>query len=174
MSELEQNLQRYQVGQSAGKLQLSSLSEVRDISCAMAAQCKRSLQIFSYDLDALVYDQDLFLNAVKNLILHSPLARVEILLQDNRSVIHNGHRLVELMRRVSSKIEIRKPQKDYIGQLANMLIVDHVAYVYREHFERYDATADFYAPLSIKQACDFFKRVWEQSERDSELRQLNI
>jgi len=174
MNDLEQALNRYKVGQSAGKLELNSINEVRDISCAMAAQCKRYLQIFTYDLDALIYDQDLFLTAIKNLIRHSPLAKVEILLQDNRAVINNGHRLVELMRRVSSKIEIRKPQKDYIGQLANMLIVDHVAYVYREHFERYDATADFYAPLSIKQQCDFFKRVWEQSERDSELRQLHI
>jgi hypothetical protein len=162
------------LGESSGKLHLNGVSECRDASLLLANQAKRSICILSYDLDSKIYNQKDFLEAIKKLAIRNEHSRIKILLQNNEKVQREGHRLIQLWRRLTSKIEIRRPSPDYIDHAENFLLVDEAGYLHRRLYTDYEATVDFNSRFETNRLCAFFNEVWEQSEPDSELRNLHI
>jgi hypothetical protein len=162
------------LGESSGKLPLHGINECKRATLNLASQAKRSINIFSYDLDSKLYNQTDFIEALRNLAIRSEHSHIKILLQNNEKVQREGHRLVELWRRLTSKIEIKKPPADYIGHLENFMLVDETGYLHRKFHTEYDATVDFNSRFETRRLCMFFEEVWEQSEPDSELRSLHI
>jgi hypothetical protein len=162
------------LGKSDGQIPLHGPSECRHAAQRLAEQARHKLFLFSYDLDAPVYDQAPFIEAAKNLAIRSPMSQIRILLQDNERVQKEGHRLVALWRRLTSKIEIRRPHPDYIDHPENFLLVDETGYLRWDLYDRYEGRADFHAMLDAGRYADFFQEVWERSEPDSELRRLHI
>ncbi len=82
--------------------------------------------------------------------------------------------MVQLWRRLTSKIEIRRPHPDYIEHPESFLLVDETGYLHHRFYTGYEAMVDFNSPLETRRLSGFFKEVWEQSEPDSDLRDLHI
>ncbi len=162
------------LGETSGKLHLETVAECREAALCLARQAKRSICIFSYDLDSQIYDQEDFLEAVKELAIRSEYSRVKILLQNNERVQRDGHRLIRLWKRLTSKIEIRRPDADHIDHVENFMLVDETGYLHRRVHTNYNTSVDFNSRLDTKQLSMFFHDVWEQSEPHSELRDLHI
>jgi hypothetical protein len=162
------------LGISSGTILLQGQEACRHAALRLVDQAHRKLQILSYDLDAPIYDQAPFLAAVKNLAIRSRYSQIQILLQTNERVQKEGHRLIELWRRLTSVIEIRRPHPDYIDHPENFLLVDDCGYLQWDLMNRYEGSADFQAKLDTGRYADFFKEVWERSELDSDLRHLHI
>lgn len=162
------------LGESSNKLHLHCVSECRLAALNLANQAKRSIYIFSYDLDSQIYNHTDFLNAAKNLSIRSEYSRINILLQNNEKVQRDGHRLIQLWRRLTSKIEVRRPPADYINHSENFLLADETGYLHRKLHTDYEAIVDFNSRLEANKLSIFFNEVWEQSEPDSELRSLHI
>ncbi len=162
------------LGESSKKLHLNSLEECKDAAFNLARQARRSIYIFSYDLDPQLYNQTDFLEAVKILAIGSEHSRIKVILQNNTKVQREGHRLIQLWRRLTSKIEIRRPPPDYIDHTENFLLVDDLGYLHRSLYTKYEATVDFNSRFETSKFCMFFNEVWEQSEPASELRTLHI
>lgn len=162
------------LGESSNKLHLHSVSECRLAALNLANQAKRSIYIFSYDLDSQIYNQSDFLDAAKNLAIRSEYSRINILLQNNEKVQRDGHRLIQLWRRLTSKIEVRRPPADYINHPENFLLADETGYLHRKLYTDYEAIVDFNSRLEANKLSIFFNEVWEQSEPDSELRSLHM
>ena len=162
------------LAQTAGTLEFSNVQVLRNISAHMLSQARRQLIIFSHDLDARIFDQEPFLSGAKNLALRSRHARIKVLLQNNARVVKEGHRLVELARRLSSAIEVRKPHPDHLQLPENFMLVDDSGFVYRKLASRYLGVASFHDPLENRRLGDFFREMWESSEPDPELRRLYI
>ena len=162
------------LAETAGTLEFSDVRGLRDISAHMLSQARRQLIIFSYDLDARIFDQEPFLNGAKNLALRSRNARIKVLLQNNARVVKEGHRLVELARRLSSTIEVRRPHPDHLQLQENFMLVDDSGFVYRKLAGRYQGVASFHDPLENRRLGESFREMWESSEPDPELRRLYI
>jgi len=167
-------LEQSVLGKTPGRILLSTKEQHREAAAQLVSQANRRISLFTYDLDAPVYDQSPFLDAIKRLAIQSPHSKISILLQDNQRVQRNGHRLIRLMRQLPSRIELRRPHPDYIEHPENFLLVDGVGYIQRELYTRYEGIIDFYAPLEVRRLEEFFSEVWEQSEPDSELRRLSL
>lgn len=162
------------LGKTPGRTPLTTKEEHRLATASLVEQAQRRLRIFTYDLDAPVYDQALFSDAVKRLAIQSHHSIIQILLQNNQSVQRNGHQIIRLMRQLPSRIELRRPPLDYIDHPENFLIVDGCGYIHRELYTRYEGTVDFYDPHQTQRLEEFFSDVWEHSEADSELRRLSL
>lgn len=162
------------LGENRERLVLHQRSDFRQAVQQMASQASRSMDIFTYDLDKPVYDQPGFLEAAKQLALRTPGVAIRILLQRSEKVQKEGHRLIDLARRVTSRIEIRRPHPDYIDHPENFLIVDRMGYVRRSQPERYEGEANFCDPLESKLLSEFFTDVWDRSEVESSLRRLYL
>ncbi len=162
------------LGESSGKMHLNGIEDCREAALNLVSQAKRSICIFSYDLDAKIYNQTDFLEAVKNLAIRSEHSHVKILLQNSEKVTGEGHRLIQLWRRLTSKIEIRRPSPDYIDHTENFLLVDETGYIHRRLYTNYESIVDFNSRFETSRLSMFFNEVWEQSEPFSELRNLHI
>jgi len=157
------------LGETAGAFRLHDRSEIQAASASMAAQAVRELRIFSRDLDPWLYDKTDFLESVRQLALRSPRSLIEILVLDTEPAIHHGHRLVELARQLTSRIQIRCPPEELRQQVEAYLIADDKGYVLRPLAEVFEGVADFSAPMQVRRMRKDFDDIWERSSRCPEL-----
>ena len=165
---------RHALGEASGQLSLYGIEQNREAVAAMVAGARHSVVIFTWDLDRLLYDQQPFLDSLKDLATKRRRSNIRVLLQNNERAIKHGHRLIHLARRLTSKFEIRRPHRDYIDHSENFIVVDGVGYVHRERYTQYESTADFKDLLGARKLTEFFDEVWERSEVDPELRSLYV
>ena len=173
-SHLIENLDDLVLGDTAGPIALETRDENRIAACALARQARSSLCIFTRDLDPPLYDDLCFLDAVTALATRSRFVQVRVLVQNSEKAVKYGHRLIELSRRLSSFIQLRRPHADYQDYNEAFLIADGVGLLHRALAHRYEATVDFKAPLQARLLLKFFDEAWDKSEPDPELRRLHI
>jgi len=157
-----------------GPLLLADRSSIRAAAVQLADQARRELLIVSRDLDPDLYDQRPFLDAVRRLALATPRTPVRVLVTEPRIPVSGGHRLIELTRRLSSRISIRRIGDDFRDQADSFLVADARGYCLHRVADRHTARMELDAPREARRLCATFEQIWEQSDGDSELRRLYL
>ena len=165
------DLNNYQLGHTDELLHVSTRDDCQAISLELARQAKRSLTIFSHDLEPALYNSPAFYDATRDVIGSDPNAMIRILVYDISRTINRGHRLLELSQRLSSRVQIRKLPRKYHHAF---LIADDIGVLDRRRAERYEATANFNAPGLANNLLHFFDGAWDHSSRTPEVLTLNI
>jgi len=163
-----------QLGVSSQALVFDSRMEVRSLSLALATQAQRTLLLHTRDLEAVIFDQLPFLEAVQEMVRRHRDSCFHILLQDGRAAIRNSNRLIELSRRLSTRIEIRQPQAEHLDFPEAFLLADDTGYLHRPLYSRYEGTAGFNNPAMNLRLKRYFTEVWERSIPDVEMRRLYL
>lgn len=153
---------------------VSTATENRDAALEIARLARRQLSILTRDLEPQVYDDTDVLDAIKNLAISGRQSKVRILLIDATRAIKDGNRLIELSRRVSSYIEIRKPHRDYRDIAESFLIADEKGLLYRKLSTRWEGIVDPSDPMQARDRLKLFNEIWQRSHGDPETRQLRI
>lgn len=153
---------------------IATVAENRDAALEIAQLARRQLSIFTRDLEPQVYDTPEFIEAVKNLALSGSRARIRILLLEANRAAKEGHRLVELSRRLSSFIEIRRPHRDYLDMAEAFMIADEQGLVYRKLSSRWEGIVDPHDPMQARDKLKLFDEIWQRSHAEAETRQLRI
>ncbi|MEW5757214.1 MAG: hypothetical protein AB1810_13015 [Pseudomonadota bacterium] len=169
-----QDISKLKLGESDARLKLESSEDNRAAALALASQARLTLDIFTPDLEKPLYDTPEFLQAVKQLAIRHARTRIRILVQDATHAVKNGHRLIYLAQRLSSKITLRTPSAEYKPQRQCFLIADGIGLMRRIDAERYEGALNFKAPMEAKEYEKFFDEVWLHSEIDPYLRRLHI
>ncbi|MFP5504564.1 MAG: hypothetical protein ACLGH6_00040 [Gammaproteobacteria bacterium] len=162
------------LGETAGDYALESRDDNRQAAALLAAQARRQIELFSPDLEPVLYDQTPFLDALTQLCLSGPRARVRVLAKDFERTVKDGHRLVELARRLSSYVELRRVHPDYQDNNETFLLVDDYGLLHRRHAPRFEGTFSCKAPLEVRRLRAFFDEVWDRSEPVADLRRLHL
>lgn len=162
------------LGHSDVKIELQTRAENRHAIDLIGAQVQHTLEIFSRDLDAPLYDREAFLDTVSALCLGRGQAGVRVLAQDPTAAVKRGHRLIELSRRFGSCIEIRQPHSDYRAYNEAFLIADHCGFIHRPLADRHEGIVTFYDPVGARRLLDFFTEVWDRSHVHPDLRRLYL
>ncbi|MCP3867521.1 MAG: acyltransferase [Gammaproteobacteria bacterium] len=162
------------LGKDSGIIRLRIIDDFKGAVRGMSAQAGRQLDIFTFDLDPPLYGDTSFVEAAKKLVLSSPHSRIRILLQNNERSQKDGHRLVDLMRRLPSRIEIRRTHPDYLDHGENFMVVDSTGYIKRTQHGRYEGEADYNNPRTSGNYLELFNSIWVRSEQDSALRRLDM
>lgn len=155
-------------------LSLEDLSAVRGTSLAMVERARRSVDIFSRQLDPLLYDNAEFADSLRALIVGSRRARVRVLLREVGPVVTRGHRLIELAQRLSSFMEIRIPALEHQDVADAWLVVDGSHYLHRRSGERHEATAGFDDARRARQLTFRFDEIWARAQPDLNLKRLHL
>lgn len=155
-----------------------SVVEGREAYAAAAAEiagrARSELALLSFDLPAWAYGTQDFCDAVRDLILNHRRARVRVLIHDVASVANREHRLIHLLRHLSSYTEIRKLAYDQGDRREDWLIADEHHTLKRNNPEALSAVARYDAPLDGRAARRDFDDLWDGSEPASELRRLYL
>lgn len=140
----------------------------------LLGDARRRADIFSRDLDRPIYGNPQVVEALKQLVLRSHRAEVRILCHDALPAVRDGHRLIQLARRVTSNMGIRNPAPDHRETPAVFMIVDDRHMIYREHGERYAGVLYERGGTETAKASRFFADAWEQARPDPEIRQFRL
>jgi hypothetical protein len=162
------------LGETSLEFEVEKLAEARAVAQALAAQTQRTLLLHTEYLEPAIYDESAFLDAVTRLSHAHSQSRIWILIQDARKVVQHGHRLIEIARRMSSSIQLRRPAEQYRNYHESVLLADGCGYLHRPIAARYEGTANFHDPGKVADFEKYFMEVWERSEPDEEIKRLYI
>lgn len=163
-----------QLGVDGDTLRLAGSDDVSAVAAELARQARRSLLLYSFDLEARIYDRREFIDAVSALVRRQPGACFDVLIQNVERVVKDGHRLVDLMRRMGSSIQIRHCAEQYRSYCGTFLLADDRGYLYRPLSSRYEGVASFNNAAEVARLGNYFREVWEHSKTNMELRRLYI
>ncbi len=162
------------LGQDSGEIDIEGRDHLIALSLAMVSQCRRRLDLVSRHLDPDVYDNDAFVEAVKQLALDHRQARIRLLIIDARPLINQGHRLIELANRLPTFIDVRAPAAQHKGFNEAFLVADNEGYIHRQFSDRFDGQADFADRRLTAGYIDRFENMWERGVPETRFRRLHI
>lgn len=135
---------------------------------------RRIVRIMSPLLDADLFDRTDVVAALSDLARSSPRAEVRILIFDSKLIVHRGHAIVELARRLDGKVKIRLIDQTYNTKTSTFVSADLDAYWLLPNFEVYEGISDAADPVTTKRLNETFDSLWEKGREDPELRVLRI
>lgn len=162
------------VGESTGTILLETLEDFRFAIDSMTAQGKRSIKLFTQEMDHDFYDREEFIDAASHACRSHRNCTLSVLLKDANKTAKLGHRLADLQKRVPSLVEIRSLPREYMDLNDEYIIVDEIAMVKRFALGNMRGHCEF---RSIPDAVKFsrqFNEMWERSLPCQELRRLSI
>ena len=148
-------------------------SELQAIYLRIAALARFELAIYTRDLDAAILDQAAILDCLRQLSLHKG-GRIRILVQSSARALQDGHRLLELARRMSSAFEFRSPQAEDLQYSSAFIVNDQNGHVLRDLATRFDSEGNLNDLASAQRLKRYFDEVWERSPVTSEFRRLSF
>lgn len=164
----------YQLGETDRLILLRREEEFRNMAIEMTRQASQSIRLFSPVFDHKIYDNDELASLVSELARRNRYTSIQVLLYDSHRVVKNGHRLVELSRRLPSSIAVRIVHPDYRQLNHEYLLADTAGVVYRLDYETFEGFANFKDITEANRLSREFNRAWDTSTNDPNLRQLRI
>ena len=171
---LREDVASFVVGESSGTLSLQNLEDFCCTIDAIAQQSKRSIKLFTQELDHDLYDRPELVDALVQSLKRKKDQRLSILLKHPNKASKHGHRLVELQKKLPSKVEIRSLPQEYQDMTDEFLIVDDIAIVKRFAVGFMRGHCEFRAvPDAVKYSRQF-SEIWQRSLPCQELRRINL
>ncbi len=145
-----------------------------DATQVLISQARRSIDIYSHELDPRVYNQTPCRDALKLFILNNTSARIRILIREPERIIKSSHHLINLARHLSSYIAIRVIHKDYASPSDAYLLIDQCGILHLQEGDRYDGLCNFNHPRQAVKLSHRFTETWNHSAEIADFRQIHI
>ncbi len=164
----------FQLGENSEDIIIKSSDDNRQLAIQLVGEARHRLDVFSRDLDPRIFDNPEFIETIRSLTINDSKARIRFLVIEPDKAIKLGHRLLDLSRRLSSSVEIRKVHEDYGANPECYLIVDGRGLLHRKLASRYEGIANFNNPTEASYLEHHFNEVWERSSPELDFKQLHI
>ncbi|NVJ62424.1 MAG: hypothetical protein HWE27_18695 [Gammaproteobacteria bacterium] len=171
---LDDDLLNAELGETNDVFRLSRVGELKLASYRMFAQAKKTIDIFSYDLDPRVLSDREIEQAVLTLVKRSRHSRVRMLVFETTALQGVDHRLISLLQSFSSYITLKVLSKNYQTIPFSFYLVDDAGLIYRSNHNELETQVFFNEKLKVKDYQKQFDEMWEQSRIASEFRTLGI
>lgn len=171
---MDRPISDYRLGEDHEELVLTTLADNIAAADALVTQARRKLRLFTRDLEPRLFDREPFYQALRQLAIAGPNVEIQVLVMDSDRVVKQGHRLINLGRRLSTYIHFRRVAEDYLDNPSSYLVVDDQGYLFRSLATQYNGVADFNNPYRALELSRHFEEIWQHSGADPNLRQLHI
>jgi hypothetical protein len=161
------------LGETSEHVEIDGSDDQRGAALALVRQARRTVDIFSRDLDKRIYDNRPFLDALQELAV-ARHGLIRILVKDSGKAVKYGHRLIPLSQRLTSFIEVRKVADDFKEYNEAFLVADETAYAHRKYSDRFEGTVRFSAAKEARELIVFFNEVWRSSAPDPDLQRIYL
>lgn len=155
-------------------LLLESAADFHRQSLAVIAGARRQVRILSHKLDPAVYDREDLVTALSAFVRQGRDARLQILVRDTEDMIERSHRLAALVRRLPTKVALRKLTLEPNNQNMAFLLADTRALVYKNDDDYYAGFANNNSPAQVKSLTEIFNQCWEKAVEEPRLRVLQL
>lgn len=132
----------------------------------------RQLEIFSHTLDPVLFDRQEFVDLVSALARNHRQAEIRILVTSTKLIVQRGCHLLDLARRIDSKIKIRSISD--IEEPKTWVTADRDGYWVMPEADVYQGVSNVWDPVVTNRLRQRFTELWERSIDDPELRVLQL
>lgn len=146
----------------------------RDGVVDVAGHATREICIYSQLLDHALFDDEAVVDALSAFVRSGPPARLRVLIQSSSVIVSRGHRLVELARRLPSKVEVRLVPGELADDQRCYVTADERALLLLPDASVYQGFSNGYDPVEATRLVEGFNYLWERSHPDPELRTLSL
>lgn len=153
---------------------LDGISDFRNYSEQLISQSRRSIAILTRDLDALVYATPECVQYLSDFVRSSRNAQVQILIKDTQLAIENGHLLVRLAQRLSSKILVRKMTVEPNNKEMGFMLGDTDKLLYKNDDAVHRGFFNSAAASEAKSLREEFNYLWQYGELEPAFQVLHI
>ena len=160
----------FKLGQERELQRFSAPLQARGHALALIQQAQRSLSLFSPDLEAWLYNHSSMQDAFSGFLLKHRQSQLRILLQDSGRAVREGHRLIALVRKLSSHAQIRRCHPDYPTPEGAFLLADDQGLLLRPQADEHSGHAHYRDPARVRQLQRQFDQSWDSSVSDPDLR----
>ncbi|AOY87401.1 GNAT family N-acetyltransferase [Marinobacter salinus] len=172
--ELGKSLQPMILGADSQTWLFNRESQMLDLMDTAVGQAGQRLWLYDRLLAHDLYDRSRFRELISALARRHRLSEVRLLVHDDKPLIRRRHQLVELMRRLPSRIELRLANDDYPIDDQPFLLADREGVVYRHDFYKPEGFANFSDGGRVKLLSESFQRMWDVGRSSLELRELPL
>ena len=164
----------YKLGETAEEIHINTVEENKKVAISLAKQARYSIDIFTQDMDAEIYDNEEFNQSVFNLAKRHPNTKIRILTQDTDIAVGKGHGLIKLAQHLTSSIFINTPSLEYKNEKSAFLLIDKIGLLHRTtaSHKSYKASFNFMSPQRAGKLTEMFNDMWDHSTPDIQTRRL--
>lgn len=148
--------------------------QLPELMDSLVGQARQRLWLYDRLLDHDLYDRQPLRDLLSWLARHHRNSEVRFLIHDDAPLVKRRHRLVEVMRRLPSTIQLRLVNDDYPPAEHPFLLVDREGVLLRHRFDRPDGFANFSDSGRVRLLADEFQRMWDTARPSLELRELPL
>ncbi|MFO7529860.1 MAG: GNAT family N-acetyltransferase [Marinobacter sp.] len=141
---------------------------------SLAGQAGQRIWLYDRFLDHDLYDRFRFRELISALARRHRLSDVRLLIHDDKPLVKRRHQLVELMRRLPSRIELKLVNDDYPVEDQPFMLIDREGVLYRHDFYKPDGFCNFSDSGRVRLLSEAFQRMWDAGRSSLELRQLPL
>jgi hypothetical protein len=155
-------------------VRLEQVDTFKNFAVQLAKQARFSVVIFSEDLEAWLYDNEEFSDALMELVQRSRNSSVRFLVRDTKTLLERGHRLLRLSHSASDKIHIRKLPSMLSEKYPCYMIADDNGLLLRQDSQVVQGIGYTDYRARVKPLLEEFKLLWARSTIDPDLRQHTL
>ncbi|MEQ9546629.1 MAG: GNAT family N-acetyltransferase [Marinobacter sp.] len=141
---------------------------------SMTGQATQRLWLYDRLLEHDLYDRYRFRELLSALARRHRLSEVRLLIHEDKPLVKRRHQIVELMKRLPSRIELRLINDGYPIEDQPFLLADREGVIYRHDFYKPEGFANFADGGRVKLLGEAFQRMWDASRNSLELRELPL
>ncbi|MCP5174461.1 MAG: hypothetical protein H6996_05060 [Moraxellaceae bacterium] len=165
---------QFELGMTDIRVELTHLVMLQQAAIALLAQAKREVFIMTPDLEHERFDNDAFCEALSAFARSSRYTQTKILIANPQLAIEDGHRVIKLIRRISSLIEIRQLHEHDIEHNQAMLIADSMGLLRCTNRDPWQGSLLPKGTPYAQQMRDYFVECWERADDIKDFRELKI
>jgi len=154
---------------------IDELADFTKHSLMIVEESRRELLILSKTLDPALYNNDDFYHRLLNMARADRESHVKIMVKDFHSLEAHGHQILDLSRRLPSKIEIRhlkvRPSQDEIA----FIIGDHKHLLFMHEDGVYNGAVNYDSEDECNELVREFNQLWKKHcDRDPAVNSMLI
>mgnify|MGYP001627785039 CR=1 FL=1 len=148
--------------------------QIPDLMDSLVGQARQRLWLYDRLLDHDLYDRQRLRDLLSWLARHHRNSEIRLLIHDDGPLVKRRHRLVDLLRRLPSAIDLRLVNTDYPPMEQPFLLVDREGVLVRHRFDRPEGFASFADSGRARLLAEDFQRMWDIARPSMELRELPL
>jgi hypothetical protein len=144
--------------------------QVREHMAQLAEGARHDIQLFAPQLDARLFNGGRLTVALAHFVAQHRHSRVRFLVEDGEQALRDNQRVVELCRRLSDYVDLRRVGEVHRGLREVFVVADRAAYVHQQDVTKPTFVVDPAGRRTAVELASRFEAMWEQSEPVSGLR----
>ncbi len=153
---------------------LTSPAQVDAAVSELCSQAKHYIHVRSPRLEFSFFKSADLLHSLTPLITADQRNHIHVLIDDDIHFLSSNARLIELARKFTSYVTVRKLPPEYSESGEIFIVTGKDSYLYMKSASSYPASLGSNSPRRVRQLDNRFEQLWERGERIAALYTLGL